>query len=108
MKILAASKYILSFVLVIILLSCAASNSTGKANELVGQVVVVGNEPFTDLALQVNPSLIYVLDCKGETRETLLGHQGKWVKIFYKKIEVKNNYKTIKVEKAEILSKDIR
>jgi len=105
MKILTTCKYIVSFLAVILFLSCAASSSTGNVKDLVGQVVVVGNEPFTNLALQVNPSLNYIMDCKGEIRETLLGNQGKWVKIFYKKIEDKNNLKTIKVEKAEILSK---
>ncbi len=87
-------------------MSCASSDKTTDMKELVGQVVVVGNEPFTNLALQVSPSLNYILECNSSMRDTLLGNQGKWVKIFYNKIDEKNNLKTIKVEKAEILSKN--
>ncbi len=90
----------------VIFAGCASTKATSGLKELVGQVVVVGNEPFTNLALQVSPSLNYILDCRGKTLDTLLGNQGKWVKIFYNKIEEKNNLKTIKVEKAEILTKE--
>ena len=88
------------------LIGCASSEETSGMKELTGQVVVVGNEPFTNLALQVSPSLNYILDCRGKTRDTLLGNQGKWVKIFYNKIDEKNNLKTIEVEKAEILTRN--
>ncbi len=86
--------------------ACASSKDTTGIKELVGQVVVVGNEPFTNLALQVNPSLNYILECNGKTRDILLGNQGKWVKIYYENVVEKNNLKTIEVEKAEILTRE--
>ena len=82
----------------LIFAACASTKDTSGMKELVGQVVVVGNEPFTNLALQVNPSLSYILECNRKIRETLLGSQGKWVKIYYDNVVEKNNLKTIEVQ----------
>ncbi len=106
MKIISTYKFLFLITAMLGLGACAASQDTTGMKELVGQVIVVGNEPFTDLALQVNPSLNYILDCNSKTRETLLGNQGKWVKIYYNKIGKKNNLTTIEVEKAQILTKE--
>ena len=105
MKIRSLSIFIISFITVMAFISCASSKETSNMKELVGQVVVVGNEPFTNLALQINPSINYILECNGKTKDILLGNQGKWVKIFYNKIDNSNNINTIEVQKAEILTR---
>ena len=106
MKIRSLSIFIISLITIMTFNRCASSKETSNMKELVGQVVVVGNEPFTNLALQINPSINYILECNGKTKDILLGNQGKWVKIFYNKIDKKNNLKTIEVEKIEIITKE--
>ena len=97
--------YLILAIAVVVYYGCAASKDNAAIKEMTGQIVVVGNEPFTNVAIQVNPSTNYILDCSGEIRATLLDNQGKWVKIFYNKIDNSNNINTIEVQKAEILTR---
>jgi hypothetical protein len=100
------SKIILAGVLFIS--GCAGSNSTLQAKYVIGDVVVVGNEPFTKLALQTGPSGIILLDCDKETKDFLLNYQGRTVKIFYEKRDDTKAPNVIYVKKYEFITKEIQ
>ena len=44
-----------------------------------GEIYVVGNEPFTELALQTKEGKVYTL--RGDSLLELKGLQGQWVKL---------------------------
>ena len=94
-----------------------------KAKYIVGVVVVVGNEPFTKLAIQTSPSKVIILDCDKETKNFLLNNQGKTAKIYYEKIDdtktpnviivlkTRNNFqgdRVIRHESFQILTNQIK
>jgi uncharacterized lipoprotein YehR (DUF1307 family) len=91
--IIANKQIILMLVLVMVLFvsGCAGSKNILQVKSVVGKIVVVGNEPFTNLALQTSPSSILILDCSKETKDFLFNNQGKAVKIFY---EMRDDTKT--------------
>ena len=106
-----ANKRLISILIlsaVLFIYGCAGSNSTLPAKFVVGNIVVVGNEPFTKLALQTGPSGIILLDCDKETKDFLLNNQGRNVKIFY---EIRDDTKApnaVYVKKYEFISKEIQ
>lgn len=68
-----------------------------------GQIQMVNNEPFTELALR-NESGLYILDCSGAARDTIYNNQGRTAKIYFSKESTNNiNQKVITVEKVELL-----
>ena len=102
------------FLLVTILITvlffsgCTGAKNTVLARYIIGEVVVVGNEPFTNLALQTGPSNIIILDCDTKTKDFLLNNQGKTVKVFYEKIDDTKTPNVIYVQNTEIISKEIQ
>jgi len=50
-----------------------------------GKIVKVGNEPFTELAIQINDNSIYILDCNTELSDSLSNNQGESYKIYFNK-----------------------
>ncbi len=52
-----------------------------------GKIIVIGNEPFTKLAVINNKEKVFILKCDKKTERILLNNQGKMVKISYKKRE---------------------
>ena len=87
---------------------CSSSKSEGGTNEVTGQIVVVGNEPFTHLAVKTSPSEVFILDCSKQIKDRLLNNQGKLVKIFFSSKDTTQKPPVLKVEKAKIISKDFQ
>ena len=74
-------------------------------NFIIGQITVIGNEPFTELGVIVDDTTVFVLDCNKEIKEKLLKNQGENYKIFIEdNIELKTNNK-ISVITAEKINK---
>lgn len=86
---------------------CTGAKSILEVKYIVGEVVVVGNEPFTKLAVQTSPSTIVKLDCDDKTRDLLLQIQGKKVKIYYEKEEDAKDNGVVFVKKYEIISEEM-
>jgi hypothetical protein len=93
---------------VLFISGCAGSNSILPEKFVAGNIVVVGNEPFTKLALQTGPSGIILLDCDKETKDFLLNNQGRNVKIFYEKRDDDKAPNVVYVKKYELISKEIQ
>lgn len=86
-----------------LVIGCSSQN-TMEAKFVVGEVEVVGNEPFINLAVKINPTNAYILNCNEETKKLLFKNQGKMVKIFYDSIDNDKVPKEINVKKVEIIS----
>ena len=91
-----------------LLFSCSGKkveNKTQLNSYIEGTIQTVGNEPFTNLALQVNDSTIYLLECTNELSDSLQKNHGELYKIYFsKKIETELGTR-IKVSKAEHIRK---
>lgn len=65
-----------------LLFSCRASQSSfTQPQTYVGQIFVIGNEPFTQLSLKLADGRTYVLDCTKEVKIYLLQLQGQAVQV---------------------------
>ena len=82
---------------------CTTKDSIGS-KFVIGEVEVVGNEPFINLAVKVDPTSTYILKCNSEVEKLLFKNQGKMVKIFYDTFDNNKQPKEITVKKVEIIS----
>jgi uncharacterized protein YcfL len=88
----------------LIISGCSSSKNNVQAmNNLIGEVEIVGNEPFTNLALRVDSAKIYILKCDNKTRDLLEKNQGKMVKIYYKSIDKSQRPNILIVDNAVII-----
>ncbi len=93
--------------------ACAASDGSGYpgktvfdvAQKVTGIIMVVGNEPFTRLAVRINDDKVYLVRCDDEIRKNLLSNQGKVVDLFYDEIDSNNSGVELRVVKVKIDSK---
>jgi len=92
------------FFLITIIPGCSSSKDNTEAmKNITGVIEVVGNEPFTHLALRVNSTEIYILKCSAANKKLLESNQEKKAKIFYKTIDHSRKPNIITVERAIIL-----
>lgn len=87
---------IITLVFFVIFLSCNGEPFSPEKS-LVGFVTVVGNEPFTHLALKTDDGEIYVLDCYKLAEEELWKMQGTRITIYYKVMKEIDGFRTVKV-----------
>ncbi|PID59431.1 MAG: hypothetical protein CR986_06045 [Ignavibacteriae bacterium] len=100
------------FIAISWLVSCSSKNEVkiqeniSKSDSLKyveGTIIMVGNEPFVELALNVNDSLVYVLDCPKEMQDSLKQKQGESFIIYYSdKIKNEIGTKLIVTENKKI------
>ncbi len=85
--------------------TCASSDDTvGQAKTVVGKIQVIGNEPFTSLALETPAGTMYVLHCDADLQKMLLQRQGQSVKIHFKEFEKVPSGQALRVLSAELLT----
>lgn len=81
-------------ILVIFLMSCSSPDKKGEEtkaeaktevqlSEISGKVIVVGNEPFTKVAILVDDTTSYILNCSKEIEKELRSKQGDTIKVTY-------------------------
>ena len=81
--------FILFIGLIINLLSCKVNEN--KLYTIQGKIIIIGNEPFTKLAIIDKNQRVYQLNCEKKIKKILLDKQGEFVKLFYDKKEIINN-----------------
>ncbi len=85
---------------------CSSSKTTfDTPQKITGEITVIGNEPFTKLAVRVENGKTFLINGSEEIRKLLLSHQGNIAEIFYTEIENKDSVDEIEVTKIEFLSK---
>ncbi len=96
---------VMAATIIALLFSCSAKKTTSDKlmtdSSFEGTIVVVDNAPFSKLALQVNDSTSYYIECSESLTDSLLKKQGELYKIFFsEKIETQLGT-TIVVSKIE-------
>ena len=96
MSSLARMVVLLSVVLVGV--TCAGEIETIKGT-LTGTIYVIGNEPFTSLALQDSTGKMYRISTMKDVRDRLLARQGRLVVLEYSKADTTREGITLSVKK---------
>jgi hypothetical protein len=95
--------HVLFCVIAILPTGCTSSKETvSKQATLTGNIKVIGNEPFTHLALQTAEGKTYILECTKETRASLLQHQGYQTTVEYDSVHQSFEGTTLHVIQAKI------
>ncbi len=101
---------VMAVTIIALLFSCSAKKTASDNIQLItdssfeGTIVVVDNAPFSKLALQVNDSTSYYIECSESLTDSLLKEQGELYKIFFsEKIETQLGKKIVvsKIEKIK-------
>ncbi len=74
-----------------------------EQGELNGKVAVIGNEPFTKLALELDDRNSIVLLCPPEIEKYLRGHQGQQARVTYDGTSQVPEGQAVKVTLAEVV-----
>ena len=74
-------------------------------NFIIGQITVVGNEPFTELGIMVDDTTVFVIDCSKEMKEALRKNQGQIYKLFIEENIESKSLNTVSVITAEKINK---
>jgi hypothetical protein len=84
---------------------CSTSElSNDTMRTVVGRVQVIGNEPFTKIAVEMENKQVYILECTKEVRAMLLGSQGQLVRVHFRSMKNIPEGKAVEVSEAEPLS----
>ena len=86
--------------------SCNCGKSSDEENSVKGYITVVGNEPFTNLAIRTEDDKTYVLQVSKELKDELWKKQGSYYYIKYGDIREQEGFSTIVVEKVIPLNKE--
>lgn len=78
--------------------TCAGEKEAAKGT-IQGTIYVIGNEPFTSLAVEVSEGRMYRLSTSTETRQRLLALQGRKVMVEYSRIDTTAEGITLSVDK---------
>ncbi|MCL5033582.1 MAG: hypothetical protein M1395_00585 [Bacteroidetes bacterium] len=75
------------FLQALLIAGCASSQTIfDPPRKAVGQIMIVGNEPFARLAVRVSKDQLYLVSCDGEVERLLLSHQGKIAELAYDRV----------------------
>ena len=80
--------------------SCNCGKSGSEQNYVKGYITIVGNEPFTKLAIKTGDDKIYVLQCSKELKDQLWKQQGSFYYILYGDLRKEEGDTAIVVEKV--------
>jgi len=86
--------------------SCGCSSNKITDNSVRGNIVVVSNPPFSNIAIKTDEGKLYILDCSKELENQLWKEQGNFFYIKYSDIREENGESVIVVEKVLPLKKD--
>lgn len=86
-----------------VIVACSPSRETiDPPKTMSGQIMMVGNEPFTRLALLVSPEKSYLIKCDDATKQLLYSNQGKIAELVYNEILKTNRGEELNVLSAKI------
>ena len=103
----AIKKLSLLFILLISIgFTACCSCGDGEENIVKGIINVVGNEPFTRLAIIQLNEKVFLLDCNEELKKELWKQQGNYYAVQFSKTRVEQGTTVLVVEKAIPLYKN--
>lgn len=91
---------IIILLLSMVLISACCNCGQKEDKYLVGEIVVVENEPFTRLALKLNNNGVYLLECSDALNKELRQKQGSFYSIMFRESRIENGIPVLIVEEA--------
>jgi hypothetical protein len=88
--------------------SCNCGKNSDGDNSLKGYITVIGNEPFTKLALMTGEGKSFVLKCSKELQSELKMNQGNFYLVQYGAMQTEEGNEVITVEKIIPIKKEIK
>jgi hypothetical protein len=93
-----------SIILFAVISGCSSTKETAKKiNKIIGMSAVVGNEPFTHIAIIVYPHNVYIVKGTEAVRKLLSDNQGKYVQIKYSEIKDSASVYVVNALSAKVL-----
>jgi len=86
--------------------SCGCGSSSIANNSVRGNIVIVNNPPFSNVAIKTDEGKLYILDCSKELENQLWKEQGNFFYIKFTDIREENGASVIVVEKVLPLKKE--
>jgi hypothetical protein len=80
--------------------SCSCGCGSNKDNVVKGYIAIVGNEPFTKLAVQSDDNKTFILQCSKELEKELWKNQGNRYFIQYSDLRKEGDSTILTVEKV--------
>jgi len=94
-------------ILPLIISSCCGCKKISAEEKIVkGYITVVGNEPFSKLAVKTNDDKVYILKCNKEMEDFLYRQQGNYYLIYFSDSKIEMDIPVITVEKAMPVEKE--
>jgi hypothetical protein len=90
-------------VLSALLLGCSGTGITPESGTVVGTIGVIGNMPFTRVAIRVGERSSYVLLCQPPLCDSLRSWQGRLVKVRFRGSETVPEGPALNVREVELL-----
>lgn len=104
------SKMILIFLFLLLMISfsacCNCGSNLNESNTVKGFITVIGNEPFTKLAIRTDDNKTYVLQVSKELKDELWNKQGNYYYIKYGELREEEGVSTLVVEKLIPFNKE--
>ena len=73
--------HFLYFILLFIGLACTTPRTDSSSRIIQGHILIIGHDPFPQLALEDTTGTVYILHCPEETRKKLEKQQGQRVRL---------------------------
>lgn len=91
---------------VVLMLACSQTGGREEAGSIVvGTIQIVGNEPFTRVAIESASGQTYILKCQKEIEDLLRNNQGKLARVHFRGTERDSRGTAVSVLRAELLTK---
>jgi hypothetical protein len=96
--------FLLACIALVVMCGCGSTTvPLREQGELRGKVCVVGNDPFTKLAIAIDERQNIILLCSPDVERYLRGHQGEPAKVDYNGTELVPEGQAVRVTRAEIV-----
>lgn len=84
---------------------CNCGQNIAEGSAVAGKITIIGNEPFTKLAVITDDEKVYVLECSEELKKELWTKQGDLYLINFSDLKVVEERDVLVVEKVMPIKK---
>lgn len=92
--------FFMAAIVITTLFIAGCSSAKAIQNPVIGIIEIVGNEPFTRLAVNINDKDVYLLECSKEIQSELLKNQQRVYQIIYSEVKQTDEGIILVVSKA--------
>ncbi len=94
---------VIGMALCLVVLGCSSEKETqDELKEIRGISEMVGNEPFSKIAVIVYPQNVYIINGSKEIKQNLIRHQGMYFNVKYRQIKDSANVHVVNAYEATL------